>query len=150
MQKDRKKVHKEIIKYMRRRNKEIAVDDYIGLDRFRIDLFYENWRRYDDGSGGYMYLVFKMTDKWTGNTAYFHCNNYDYARKIFEYLNDFLIRCSDGWSGSWPHLGYIAYDVHEIIPYAHRKPRDPSKYEDGVINKYNWTHWNIYDESEIL
>lgn len=145
MYKDRKKEHKKVIKYMRMRNKQLAADDYIGLNRFRIDLFSEKWFRFEDGSGGVLSLTFKLTDTWTNNTAYFICDNYDYQWRMFDYLNDFLIRCSSGRKGHWPPLHYIAYDVHEIKPYAHFKEREINiEPKDGIINKYNWTRWELW------
>lgn len=137
MQKDRKKLHKKIIKYMRIINKQLYNDEYIGCGRFRIDLNYENWSRYSNGLGGYMCLIFTISDSLTGNKGFFICNNYDYKYKINNYLNDFLIRCSSGQYGHYPPLNYIAYDVHEIIPYNRIKDREV-KAEDGVINFYDW------------
>ena len=32
-------------------------NSYIGCGRFRIDLYSENWNRYEDNSGGHMYLT---------------------------------------------------------------------------------------------
>lgn len=150
MQKDKKKKHKKIIKDMRRFNKQLATDEYIGLNRFRIDLFSEEIDRYSDGSGMYMYLIFKLTDKLTDNTAYFSASNYNYLYKMSEYANDFLIRCSIGHLGSFPPLHYIAYDVHTIIPYVGRKdnPIQKEKYKDGVINTYNWTNCNLFKKEK--
>ena len=50
MQKDRKKEHKKIVKHMQLINKQLAADEYMGLNRFRIDMFMEDWHRYADGS----------------------------------------------------------------------------------------------------
>lgn len=138
MKNDRKKEHKKVVTYMRKLNKQVMTDEYLGLNRFRMDLFAEKWNRYDDGSGGQLTIYVKMTDKETNNKAFFIVNNYDYKRKMPEYMNDFLIRCSSGQAGSWPHLHYVAYDVHTIIPYAGSK-RNSEKYEDGIITKYNYT-----------
>ena len=147
MRRERKRIHKEVVKYMRMRNKQMAADEYVGLNRFRIDLFEEDYIRYPDGSGGHLFLVFKMTDKLTGNTAYFGTNSYSYTHVMFDYLNDFLVRCSAGHSAHWPHLHYWAYDVHECIEYEGIRKKDDFKHKDpeeGVIDKYDWTRWDLY------
>lgn len=143
MQKDRKKIHKEVVKYMRWRNKELATDAYIGLNRFRIDLAQESWYRFEDGSGGELFLTFKLTDLLTGNKACFMCNNFNYDYKLLMYANDFLIRCSSGNKGHHPPLHYVAYDIHTIIPYDkddHEKKVIP---DDDVLCRYNWLNYNI-------
>lgn len=140
MHKDRKKEHKKVIKYMRRMNKNLLEDDYVGCGRFRLDLWSESWYRFEDGSGGELFLTFKITDTATGNKALFFANNYNYYIKIWEYCNDFLIRCSSGCLGHIPSLNYIAYDVHSIKQYVGdikngRVLRQPEEY---VIDKYCW------------
>lgn len=137
-QRDRLKEHKKIIKYMRRVNNQMANDEYLGLNRFRIDMYSEKWWRFSDGSGGELFIYFRITDKVTGNSAIFYANNYNYIMKINEYLNDFIIRCGSGWAGHFPHLSYIAYDVHAIKEYGSHKETPLEKYEEGVINTYNW------------
>lgn len=141
MQKDRKKVHKKVIKYIQMRNKQLAEDEYVGLNRFRIDIWSENMHRFSDGSGVRLIYILKLTDSLTGNSAYFETDNFWYEYKIFEYANDFLIRCSSGWSGHWPHLHYLAYDVHEVIDYKGRIDKgfvNEDEYEDEIINTYSW------------
>lgn len=135
MQKERKKEHKKVIKYMRRMNKSLLNDNYIGCGRFRLDLWAENWYRFSDGSGGELFLTFKIIDTWTGNKALFFATNYDYESKIWHYTNDFLIRCSSGRTGHYPSLSYPAYDVHEIKAYVKDKEWD-GKSEEYVIDKY--------------
>lgn len=150
MQKDRKKVHKKIVKAMRRRNKQLATDEYIGLDRFRIDILSEEMYRFPDGNEVELFYFVKLSDKLTGNCAVFHTNNFRFNYQIFEYANDFLIRCSSGRSGHYPPLHYVAYDVHEIIPYEGGSKKDSLKEaENGVINKYNWLHWNVFEDEEL-
>lgn len=138
MQKDRKKEHKKVVKNIRKINKQIQNDEYLGLNRFRIDMVTENWRKFEDGSGGTLIIVLKISDKLTNNKAYFIVDNYDYWREIYNYANDFLIRCSSGHIGHHPPLHYVAYDVHSIVPYGNHKATEPSKYEDSVITYYDW------------
>lgn len=142
MQKDRKKEHKKVLKDMRRINRQIENDEYLGLNRFRIDIVTENWHRFVDGSGGFLHILFKITDKLTNNKACFMADNYNYWIRMNEYANDFLIRCSSGHMGHFPPLLYAAYDVHEIVPYREfDKLREP---EDGVIDTYNWLKFDVF------
>ena len=136
----RKKAHKEVVKYMRALNKNIGNDEYLGINRFRVDMYSEHGYEFDDHSGVELHILFKLTDNVTGNTAIFHCDNFDYRRRLSTCTNDFLIRCSSGWSGHWPHLHYLAYDVHTIVPYAGeaKKGMKRDKFEEGVINTYSW------------
>lgn len=118
-------------------NKHIGQDSYLGLNRFRIDMYSENWFRFGDGSGGRLHIIFKLSDNVTGNTAYFFADNYDYDRKIAIYANDFLIRCSSGSPGHYPNLIYVAYDINNVIPYD----RDRKKTiicKENVIDTYSW------------
>lgn len=138
MQKERKKEHKKVIKYMRRMNKSLLKDDYIGCGRFRLDLWSESWYRFSDGSGGELFVTFKITDTWTGNKALFLANNYNYDIIVWTYVNDFLIRCSSGHSGHYPPLSYPAYDVHEIKSYAKDKEWNGKLEDEYIIDKYCW------------
>lgn len=136
MQKDRKREHKKVIKYIRKLNKNISEDAYLGLNRFRIDSYRENWYRYEDGSGGDLNCFVKITDTLTNNCAVFIVNNYDYYYKIIEYTNDFMIRCSSGNYGHYPALHYVMYDIHEIVSYDGNKVNNYT--EKGVIGKYDF------------
>lgn len=137
MQKNRKKEHKKVMKYIRSMNKNLLNDEYIGLNRFRIDLFQERWFHYSDGSGGELFCLLKVTDTKTGNYGVFEVNNYDYKSQIAKYVNDFLIRCSSGHYGHYPRLHYITYDVHKIIPYKEQNNME-TEIEDGIIDNYSW------------
>ena len=137
MRKDRKKEHRKIVKFMRKQNDVLAHDDYLGRGRFRIDMYSEDWSPYGDGSGGYMRVLFKMKDTWYGNSAMFYTNNYGYDYFVFNYLNDFLIRCSSGHMGHWPALHYAAYDVHTIVPYKKEKIKEV-KVDEDVVCSYNY------------
>lgn len=137
MHKDRKKEHKKVIKYMRKFNKSLIKDDYIGCDRFRIDLWSERWYRFSDKSGGELLCVFKLSDRLADNSAYFICDNYNYQREIFSFLNDFLIRCSSGTPGHYPALNYVAYDIHNVVPYNNER-NVSNKIAEGVIDNYCW------------
>lgn len=143
MQKDRKAVHKKVMKEIRRRNESLANDEYVGLNRFRIDMVSESMYRFSDGSGLTLSFLLKISDALTGNSCCFMANNYNYEYRIFEYANDFLIRCSDGWMGHYPPLHYVAYDVHEIVPYVGRKSNSNKEPKDGVICKYNRLNWDV-------
>lgn len=138
MQKDRKKSHTPIIKYMKKINKDLSNDIYLGLNRFKIDLWSENWYRFSDNSGGILNLTFKMTDNLTNNVAFFMCDNYDYEYEICKYLNDFAIRCSSGNYGHYPHLHYVAYNIHKIAPYRGNSKSNIGDIRDEVINKYSY------------
>lgn len=143
MQKSKKNIHKEIIKYVRSVNKQLKNDEYLGLNRFRVDLFAEKWHKYSDNSGYCVTLLVKITDNLTKNKCVFSCDNYDYKYGISIYANDFLIRCSSGASGHFPTLNYIAYDVHEIVPYTKDTLGLCKKVEDGVIDTYNWLNCEV-------
>lgn len=145
MQKDKKKIHNKIVRRMRTTNKQLASDKYLGLNRFRIDLFSEKWHKYSDGSGHYVRLIFKLSDKITGNSAYFISSNYSYNHELFIYANDFLIRCSSGTRGHTPSLSYIAYDVHEIVPYSGRNNTIPEP-KENIIDTYDRTSYGFYKE----
>lgn len=134
----REKEHKKIVHYMRRVNKQIINDEYLGLNRFRLDMLRENWREYDDKSGGHLNILFKITDNVTGNKAVFGCTNYGFEWCINNYANDFMIRSSNGLAGHFPHLEYYAYDVYSVVPYGNNNVTNPEKYEDDVICKYDW------------
>lgn len=149
MQKDRKKIHQKIVKEMRNFNKRLAADEYLGLNRFRIDMVSENMYRYSDGSSLYLLVIYKISDKLTGNSACFIAYNYDFYYKIYDYANDFLIRCSSGRRGHAPSLHYVAYDVHQIIPYTGRKIEN-NKIEDGIINTYNWLGFDVFTKKEVI
>lgn len=137
MKKIRNREHKKVIKYMRALNNTLAQDEYLGLNRFRVDMYSEDWFAFDDGSGGILHIIFKLSDKRTGNTAYFIADNWSYRREISEHANDFLIRCSSGIPGHFPSLHYVAYDVHTIIPYDGDKNREIN-IQDGVVKTYSW------------
>lgn len=135
---NRKKEHKRIVNLMQKLNKELAKDEYLGCSRFRIDLYSEDWYKYSDSSGGYMSMIFKMTDKATNNKAFFMCSSYDYDFYIPAYINDFAIRCSKGVPGHLPPLGYVAYDVHSVIPYAGQRDNNNISIETETMNKYSY------------
>lgn len=146
MRKERKREHKKVIAYMRRVNKQIETDEYLGLNRFRVDCFSEQWKRFYDGSGGIIIIIFKLSDKSTGNTAYFVADNWNYKREISEYANDFLIRCSSCRTGHFPRLSYAAYNIHTIEQYDGEKGRrELPTPEDGVINTYSWINGVEFD-----
>lgn len=136
MRKERKKEHKRIVKHMREINKSRINNEYIGIGRFRIDLIQEEWNKYEDGSGGYLFLIFQITDTFTKNKCWFSTDNYNYARRMFYFANDFLIRCSSGRMGHYPPLNYIAYDVHDFCPYSGSSNRI-SQDKESVVDKYN-------------
>ena len=117
MKKEIKKIHKRIVREMRAANKHLMTDDYLGKNRFRIDMYSEKYYRYSDNSGYQINIIFKITDNKTGNKAFFLADNYNYSREIALHLTDFMIRCSTGMKGHYPPLAYVAYDVHEIVPY---------------------------------
>lgn len=133
----REKEHRKVLKYMQKLNKQLATDEYLGLNRFRVDMFAENWNRFNDGSGGILSIIFKLSDKSTGNSAYFIADNYDYILELNKYANDFLIRCSSGREGHIPQLHYVAYDVHKIIPYDGSK-REIINIKEYVVDTYSW------------
>lgn len=150
MRRERKREHKKVIAYMRKVNKQLAEDKYIGLNRFRVDMHSEYWEKYEDGSGGHLYITFKISDNSTGNTGYFLANNYDYKIRIGEYANDFLIRCSSCRTGHFPHLYYVAYDVHTIEQYdGHKGRRELPKPEGYVINTYSWIKGVKFDDKDL-
>lgn len=138
MQRDRRKIHREIVKRIQKINKQIGNDDYLGLDRFFITMKSEDWYRYPDGSGGRLLVELKIADRVTNNFATFLVNNYDYDYRLFQYLNDFLVRCSSGKYGHFPPLPYISYDVHEIVSYDMRQIQICNN-KDGIINRYDWS-----------
>lgn len=53
---------------MREINKSRLNNEYIGIGRFRIDLIQEEWDKYEDGSGGCLFLIFQITDTFTKKT----------------------------------------------------------------------------------
>lgn len=135
--KDRKVEHKKVIKYIRKWNKTLNEDDTIGCGRFRIDMWSEKWYRFSDGSGGELYVLLKLSDTLTNNSAMFYVDNFNYKCKVGQYLNDFMIRCSSGHKGHYPPLNYIAYDIHEIKEYA-KYPKWNGKVEEGILDNYDW------------
>lgn len=135
MQKDREKEHNKVIKYIHKINKKIANDKYIGLNRFRVDMYREYWKRFEDNSGGYLTIVFKMTDKLTNNSACFISSNFGFVYDLNRYLNDFLVRCSSGHPGHYPPLHYVTYDISEVISYSGNKVE---VIKDYVVDKYSW------------
>lgn len=148
MQKDREKEHKKIVKFIRNINAQLANDEYIGLNRFKIVMLSEEMYRFSDGSGIELYFIFKLIDEYTNNSACFLADSFNYKRKIFTYANDFLIRCSDGWRGHIPSLHYAAYDIHTTMPYVGRK-RIRKEPEEGVINKYNFLRWDVFGCNDV-
>lgn len=138
MQRDRKREHKKLVRFIRTTNKSLSNDEYI-RNRFRVDMFNETWYRFSDGSGGELTVLIKFTDKWTRNTAYFYVTNFSYVLQIRRQLNDFIHRCAHGHYGHYPPLQYVAYDIHKIVSYeGHVKAE-----QDKVINKYNITDYNL-------
>lgn len=131
----REKEHKKIVNYMKKVNKQLKYDEGIGSGRFRMDFYSENFHSYADGSGGYLFVIVKITDTLTGNNAYFDINNYNYDFEINRYTNDFLIRCACGSEGHYPLLHYLAYDVHSIVHY-NGTPDEPKA--DYIVDKYDW------------
>lgn len=148
MKKDRKKEHKKVVKFIRQLNKEISNDLYLGINRFRVDIYSENMYRFADGSGVKLSFIIKLYDSVTENKAYVYVTSFNYIINLKKYVNDFLIRCSSGHTGHYPPLYYVAYDVHSIVPYNGSKNREIKEVEDGVIDYYDrieiFTHgiWN--------
>lgn len=149
MQADRKKEHKKVIKYIRKFNKYIGNDEHIGLNRFRVDVLSETMYRFSDGSGVELFFIIKMTDTYTGNIACFLADNFNYRNKLATYVNDFMIRCSDGWRGHIPSLHYAAYDIHTIMPYVGSRKSIGNEFEEGIINKYNWLEWDVFGGNNV-
>ncbi len=82
----RVKIHKALINALDKWNISLTNDEYIGRDRFGIEIYKEEWEQFEDGSGEILELVLKMYDRVTGNTACFMCNDYDCEYKIPHYL----------------------------------------------------------------
>lgn len=137
----RKKEHKKVLRYMKKVNKQLATDEYLGLNRFRVDMYSETWHKYDNVLGGTLIIIFKLSDNVTGNTAYFISDNYDYDKEVPIHTNDFLIRCSSCHSGHYPPLHYAAYDIHDIVPYDGDKNKtiiDTIIDTENILNTYSW------------
>lgn len=138
----REKEHKKVRKYIRAINHSISNDAYLGLNRFKVYMFNEDWLKFNDNSGGFLHMTIKMSDNLTGNSAYFYANDFNYKKDIPTYLNDFLISCSCGDHGHFPPLHYMAYDVHKLIPYA--GDSEKTKFYDEAVMTYNNTKYNLF------
>lgn len=80
---------------IRRFNKSLANDSFLGLKRFKV----AQKARYE-GYDGYtrIYLI-ELIDTKTNESKEIHVNDYDYQRKIFWGMNDFIIeiRKKENW-----------------------------------------------------
>lgn len=99
----RKKMQRELNKYIRDFNKVIEQDE-LWLGRFVIVQKGSTFEQYDDHSGGILYANLRMIDKATGYYRDFH---YDYSGPyrlwyIWEFGNKFVTEYCGAWDNGRP------------------------------------------------
>ena len=106
-----KKVQRRVNALIRRYNEALEEDD-LWKGRFYIQQLRRDVWRFEDGSGASVSFLFEMVDKKTGKRDIFRVDNYDLrvafqknnggAWKIFDNLNDFIVKTVDVWSENPP------------------------------------------------
>lgn len=91
-----KHAHHRMLKFMRGMNANIY-NDNLWLGRFTI----QEHRilaihAFEDGSGGYLVIEYKLFDKKTGKVKYVCCDNYNYHRLWWE-MNTFIVEDVAVW-----------------------------------------------------
>ena len=89
------KQQRRLNNYIKKFNKILANDSFLGLDRFSVNQL-DKRGRFDLGDRVYLLEVF---DSKTCQCSTFIVNDYDYRRKIFWTVNDFIIqvRLRESW-----------------------------------------------------
>ena len=89
------KQQRRLNNYIKKFNKILANDSFLGLDRFSVNQL-DKRGRFDLGDRVYLLEVF---DSKICQCSTFIVNDYDYRRKIFWTVNDFIIqvRLRESW-----------------------------------------------------
>lgn len=100
-----KKVQRRVNALIKRQNKALAEDE-LWLGRFYIRQLRRDVYKFEDGSGACVSFLFEMADKKTGKRDIVRLSNYELrvafkrgegSWKLFEALNDFIIKKIDVW-----------------------------------------------------
>ena len=100
-----KKVQRRVNALIKRQNKALAEDE-LWLGRFYIRQLHRDIWKFEDGSGAMVSFLFEMADKKTGKRDIIRLDSYELrvafkrgggSWKLFEALNDFIIKKVDVW-----------------------------------------------------
>lgn len=94
---DRKKIHRKIVKILKDVNKNIANDD-LWHGRFRAYEVYEQFYEYEDGSGAEMFFAFVLCDLKTGKCRLYYedmITEWSTRLDIFLQINNFICKMVD-------------------------------------------------------
>lgn len=94
---NRKKIHRKIVKILKDVNKNIA-DDNLWRGRFRAYEVYESFYEYSDGSGAGMFFAYVLCDLKTGRCKLVYEDmmiEWSVRSRIFWAMNDFICEAID-------------------------------------------------------
>lgn len=89
------KRQRRVNRYAKRFNFSLYNDGFLGIGRFQLINLYKAGR----ANYGERVYLFKFIDNNTGECTYGVVNDYNYARKLFWTMNNFIIetRKREGW-----------------------------------------------------
>ena len=87
------KAQRKVNRWVRRQNKELAKDEFLGLNRFKMSQVNRYHRGYET------IYEFLILDLKTDEMETLWVDNYNFQRKLFWGMNDFIIaiRMKEGW-----------------------------------------------------
>lgn len=96
-----KKEQKRVNKAVRAINLNVFNDD-LWLGRFYAHQINSKYFRYEDNSGGCLYVELELVDKKTGKTKNYDiitygCNDIFLDSHVWEAMNDFIVEVCDVW-----------------------------------------------------
>ena len=131
-----KKVQRRVNALIKRQNKALAKDE-LWLGRFYIRQLRRDVWKFEDGSGAMVSFLFEMVDKKTGIRDIVRLSHYElrvaYERgggswKLFEALNDFIIKKVDVWAGDPRPSIKTAIDYRKVPMLPPMKLKELRKY----------------------
>ena len=131
-----KKVQRRVNALIKRQNKALAADE-LWLGRFYIRQLCRDVWRFEDGSGAMVSFLFEIADKKTGKRDIVRLDNYELrvafrrgggSWKLFEALNDFIIKRVDVWAEDPRPSIKTAVDYRKVPMLPPMKLKELNKY----------------------
>ena len=121
-----KKVQRRVNALIKKQNQSL-IEDELWLGRFYIRQLRRDVWRFEDSSGAMISFLFEMVDKKTGIRDIVRLDNYELrvafqrgggSWKLFEALNDFIIKKVDVWNEDpYPNLKTaVDYGIIPMLP----------------------------------
>lgn len=138
--KQRKRSQRGANKIIRELNKNVATDD-LWQGRFKCKQIDADWYRFDDGSGGILYMDIRIIDKKTGYYKDFrwdHLNSYvNSGWHVWEALNDFIVKDLAVWEIENPRENKVNWNNVQEPLSIWRKERN------------YFLPYNVFDENKL-